>query len=633
MADRSPVSLAGHADNTRVSGLEQLQYLSWLLYLAVFMAVLARTIERPTPAHIDMTLFFGVVAVVIVATTLTAKIHLDLALVEQVIVPVAAVALGYLLLRLVHDFATVPWLLMRAVEVGMLASIAAVVLMPRPISASVALGLVVYLVLVIAYDTWAFARHAQQSLGVTRRRMQAAAAGSLCLDLDLVVAGASVAMPNLAPGWEELGAALGLASGVFYFVAFAPPTWLRRAWQEPEVRAFLSRVTSLARLADIRDVVRELERGAADALGAPAARIALWHPDTAQLQVFHDGQRIALPYLPRAWLDQRVTLLVASAHQVPPDASLLELYEARAVMSAPITAYGRRLGVLSVYAPQAPVFANSDLELIQLLSDQAAVALENRELIDQAAQVRAREEATRLKDDFLSSAAHDLKTPLTGIVTQAQVLRRRAERHPTAPPDLVGLDRLLEQSHRLKDLVLELLDVSRLEHGSLVANREEADLAGLFRKLARQNAAQWQRVRLHAEESVHASVDVPRFEQVVSNLVENALKYSPHEAPVNVTIWAESDDARLSVRDEGIGIPSEDQALVFERFHRARNVDDRRFAGMGLGLYLARGIVEQHGGKIWVESAPGMGSTFQVAVPLVVSNVAVSARSVEETRS
>jgi signal transduction histidine kinase len=616
-----------------VTALEQLQYFSWLLYLVVFVLVLVRTIRRPTPAHVDMTLFFGVVAIVIVSTTLTSKIGLDVGWVEDVLIPAAAAALGYLLLRLVHDFSHVPTLLMRAVEVGMLASIGAVVLMPRPMSDSVALGLVAYLVLVIAYDTWAFARHAGRTRGVTRRRMQAAAAGSLCLDLTLVVAGVSVVVPSPSQGWDELGAALGLASGACYFVAFAPPTWLRRAWQEPEVRAFLARVTSLARLPDIRDVVKELERGAADAFGAPAARIALWDADTGHLWIFSDGKRLPLPYLPRAWLDQRATLVVGGAQQAPPDASVSELEGAGAVMSAPITAYGKRLGLVSVYARQAPVFANTDLELIQLLADQAAVALENRALIDEAAQVRAREEATRLKEDFLSSAAHDLKTPLTGIVTQAQVLRRRAERNPSAPADSVGLDRLLEQSHRLKSLVLELLDVSRLEHGSLIGERQEVDLAAVIHALARQNAALWKRVHLHAEEPVLASVDVLRFEQVVTNLVENALKYSPNQAPVNVTLWREPGDARLSVRDEGIGIPSEDQALVFERFHRARNVDDRRFAGMGLGLYIARGIVEQHGGKIWVESAPGLGSTFQVAVPSASSKAAASGRAWEETRA
>ena len=613
-----------------MSGLEQLQYLSWLLYLVVFVLVLVRAIHRPTPAHINMTLFFGAVAMVIVSTTLTSKAHLALDWVGDVVTPAAAVALGYLLLRLVHDFSSVPTLLMRSVEIGMLACIASVVLSPRPMHDNVALGLVLYLVLVIAYDTWAFARHARRTQGVTRRRMQAAAAGSLCLDLDLVVAGVSVVVPSVPAGWEELGAALGVASGVCYFVGFAPPTWLRRAWQEPEVRTFLQRVTRLARLSDIRNLVQELERGAADALGAPAARIALWDADICRLRLFSDDRQIVLPRLPQAWLEQRATLDVGPSRQDPPDTALADLYSARAIMAAPITAYGKRLGVLIVYAPQPPVFANSDLELIQLLADQAAVALENRELIDEAAQVRAREEATRLKDDFLSSAAHDLKTPLTGIVTQAQLLRRRAERDPAAPPDRVGLDRLLEQSHRLKNLVLELLDVSRLEHGSLVGERQEADLAALVRSLARQDQARWKRVRVRADEPVRALVDVPRFEQVITNLVENALKYSPHHAPVSVTVWAENDTARLSVRDEGIGIPAEDQPLVFERFHRGRNVDDRRYAGMGLGLYITRGIVQQHGGKIWLESAPGMGSTFQVAVPGVSPKVVGSGSAFEE---
>src|SRR5205085_11073806 len=107
-------------------------------------------------------------------------------------------------------------------------------------------------------------------------------------------------------------------------------------------------------------------------------------------------------------------------------------------------------------------------------------------------------------------------------------------------------------------------------------------------------------------------------------LIENALKYSPQQTPVVVKLWREDDQARLSVHDQGIGIPLQDQPLVFERFHRAKNVDDRRFAGMGLGLYISRGIVEQHGGRIWVESVPGAGSTFFVALPASTSATADS---------
>src|SRR5207237_2488613 len=117
------------------------------------------------------------------------------------------------------------------------------------------------------------------------------------------------------------------------------------------------------------------------------------------------------------------------------DTAALRTYGAQAALSAPISAYGNCMGVLVVFAPRSPLFANSDLELIRLLADQSAVILESKALVDKAAQVRAREEAARLKEDFLSSAAHDLKTPLTGIVTQAQVLRRRAELDPAAPAD------------------------------------------------------------------------------------------------------------------------------------------------------------------------------------------------------
>jgi signal transduction histidine kinase len=122
-----------------------------------------------------------------------------------------------------------------------------------------------------------------------------------------------------------------------------------------------------------------------------------------------------------------------------------------------------------------------------------------------------------------------------------------------------------------------------------------------------------------------------RFEQVVTNLVENALKYSPGTTPVSVRVWCEDGEARLSVQDHGIGIPHADLPLVFDRFYRARNVDDRSFAGMGLGLYIARGIVEQHGGRIWVETTPGQGSVFFVAVPnYVIDETAAMSEPVPE---
>jgi signal transduction histidine kinase len=633
-----------------VSGLEQLQYLSWLLYLVIFVAVVIRTVQRPTPAHVDMTLFFGAAAMVIVLSGVPSKLQLPPPLWLTAVVSAALMSLGYLLLRLVRDFSHVPALLLRSVEVGLVASVAAVVLLPPPLPPTTLLLLVAYLVLVIVYDAWAFARQGRRARGVTRRRMQAAAAGSLCLALALIVAGLGVGLPDWAAMWAEASALLGLASGVFYFVAFAPPTWLRRAWQEPEVRAFLARAASLPRLPDTLAIVRELERGAADALGAPAASIALWDRDSRRLHVHYqrpleypqqhetlpidvpalagtDGvlefDPASRPSLGRAFLEQRVSFIADAARADPDNAALLELYGARTMLSAPITAGDKRLGVLVVYAPRAPVFANSDLELVHLLADQAAVILESRALLDEAARVRAREEAARLKEDFLSSAAHDLKTPLTGIVAQAQVLQRRSERDPSAPVDRAGLNRLLEQSLRLKNLVLRLLDVSRLEQVGLLGERHDVDLRHLVQSVIRREAAAWDRVELQANQPVVATVDELRFEQVLTNLVENALKYSPYTRRVTVRVWRNNGEARLDVQDRGIGIPYDDQPLIFERFHRARNVDDRRFAGMGLGLYIARCIVEQHDGRIWFHSTPGVGSTFSVALPSMTAEASI----------
>jgi signal transduction histidine kinase len=268
------------------------------------------------------------------------------------------------------------------------------------------------------------------------------------------------------------------------------------------------------------------------------------------------------------------------------------------------------------------VFADDDLVLVQLLADQAAVILESRALIDEAARVRAREEATRLRDDFLSSAAHELKTPLTTLLAQAQLMERRAQRDPAAPPDLAGIQRLVQETRRLNTLVMELLDASRAEQGRLLGPREPVDLAALAAKACKRYSTERSPCRVDAPEPVVGELDRMRVRQLLHNLVENAIQYSPGGGEILVRVWREggSGDKEpvgcFSVRDHGIGIPAADVPHVFDRFHRARNVDDRQFTGMGLGLFICRAIAREHGGTITVDSAPGEGSTFVVTLPL-----------------
>jgi signal transduction histidine kinase len=262
------------------------------------------------------------------------------------------------------------------------------------------------------------------------------------------------------------------------------------------------------------------------------------------------------------------------------------------------------------------MFADSDVELVQLLADQAAVVLESRKLLDAASQAQARAEATRLKEDFLSSAAHDLKTPITGILTQAQVIQRRLAHQP-GDPLVAGVARIVAEARRLSALVLELLDASLLEQGRLVSTRESVNLVELAGAVCARYGRGPTHCRVEANQAVVGVLDPIRIRQLLEYLVDNAVKFSPPGSEVVVRVTRQGDSAGLDVIDPGIGIPVQDYAGLFDRFHRGSNVDDRRFAGLGLGLYLSRGIVEQHGGHIWASPNPTVGTTLSVSLPLV----------------
>lgn len=630
-----------------MSGDQQLLYLSWALYLAIFGVVAVRAARSPTRANVDIALFFGASALVILLSTLFRVLGTPAPLPVADLSAALLMALPYLLLRLVADFAGLPALVVRAAELGLGVSVVLLVAIPPPLPVPAVLLLVAYFVVVMSVDTGAFLRAAGRSRGVTRRRMQAAAIGSGFLGLDILTAAFGAVMPEPREAWSSLARLFGLASGVSYYVGFAPPTWLRRAWQEPELRALLGRAAALPRLPGSSSIVRELERGAAASIGAPGASIGLWDeaagvlrfsynpsryperaarlsPDAlgaragAQFVLRDDAWEATLdhPISGRTFREQRPLFTPDSARADPANADAYRAFGAIASLTAPITAGERRLGVLLVHAPSAPIFAESDLELVQLLADQAAVILESRALIDAATRIQAREETARLKEDFISSAAHDLKTPLSGMLMQAQLMLRRASRDPSTPADQAGLERLIREGTRLKDFVLELLDASRLEQGALVGHQEEVDLSAVANDVCRPEREGSGRVRLEAESALVGTFDRARIAQLLDNLVDNALKYSPAGGEVRVRLWRQDEEARISVTDQGIGIPSEDTPRLFDRFYRGENVDDRQHAGLGLGLYICRGIAEQHGGRIWAESSPGLGSTFHVALPL-----------------
>jgi two-component system sensor histidine kinase/response regulator len=240
------------------------------------------------------------------------------------------------------------------------------------------------------------------------------------------------------------------------------------------------------------------------------------------------------------------------------------------------------------------------------------------------------QELDRLKSRFLSMASHELKTPLTSISGLAQVLLRRMRRrldqgHPT--PDewtdetrahVERLELLNSQTARLGRLVDELLDVSRIESGKLEFRLARINLADLVREVADRlqltTATHAIQMSCNGEDTT-ANADRDHLEQVLDNLVSNAIKFSPDGGTIDVQVRDAGQEVVISVHDSGVGIPKDQLEAVFGLFYQAEDPVSRRTGGMGLGLYISKEIVGRHKGRIWAESDEGHGSTFLVALP------------------
>ena len=238
--------------------------------------------------------------------------------------------------------------------------------------------------------------------------------------------------------------------------------------------------------------------------------------------------------------------------------------------------------------------------------------------------VSALKEAERLKEEFLSIAAHELRTPLAVLRGFAQTLLVQTERGrgpQLADWQTEALQDIDVAVGRLDALTGDLLDVARLQAGRFVLHLEDADLVALTQRVVKERQLTTQRHLLSFQsvmEQIVVVFDRGRIEQVLSNLLSNAIKYSPEGGSILVTLGQEdgTNTILLSVQDHGIGIPAREQARLFGRFIRAENALNEGIGGTGLGLYLCRELIEWHGGHIWFTSKEGAGSTFYISLPL-----------------
>ncbi len=281
-------------------------------------------------------------------------------------------------------------------------------------------------------------------------------------------------------------------------------------------------------------------------------------------------------------------------------------------MVVPLQAHDRLLTHSRSRGSSREPFEAEDLALVEGLARHCALAMDNARLYRQVGQ------ALQARDTFLSVAAHALKTPMTSVFGAAQLLRRQVEQEPVL--DLARLRARVglvhQQASKLARLLDQLLDISRIEAGQLSLEREPTDLVALVEEVVEAARTRTDRQTLThtASAPMVCSVDALRLEQVLTNLLENAMKFSPDGGTIEVGVAARRDGTiELSVRDHGQGIPPQSRERIFDRFYQGH--EDMHASGMGLGLWISSEIVALHGGRIAVESPPDGGTRFVVILP------------------
>jgi signal transduction histidine kinase len=237
-------------------------------------------------------------------------------------------------------------------------------------------------------------------------------------------------------------------------------------------------------------------------------------------------------------------------------------------------------------------------------------------------EIAERRRAEEIRDEFLSVAAHELKTPMTSLRGFAQLLLLQADKGEALEPERLrpALTAIDEQSGKLARLVGQLLDISRLEAGRLVLERKITDVASLVEDVVAAAVAASRAMtnrhtfKVSGPRPVVAFVDPLRLEQVLTNLVDNAVKYSPKGGPIEIDVSKRKAEVRIAVKDCGIGVPTEHRDRIFDRFYQAHA--EHRLGGMGLGLYISRQIVDLHGGRLEARYPGGGGTEVIVRVPV-----------------
>jgi signal transduction histidine kinase len=399
--------------------------------------------------------------------------------------------------------------------------------------------------------------------------------------------------------------------------------------------AYLERIVKVSQILNstlsLEPLLRIIIQSATELTHTEACSIMLLDKQTGELRFTHsigegsEGLRdmtVPLDNSIAGWIvRKRKPLLIRDAKTDPRWHSQIDKtidFDTRSILGVPLKVKDEVIGVMELLNKvDDQGFVQDDIQIASTLAAQAAIAIENARLLDELH--RAYDdlaELDQLKSNFVSIASHELRTPLSVILGYASFLREEVSGEAGEQIDIV-----LQSAMRLRSVIDDMVNLRHVDTGQSQLERDIfsmteliSDVAGEFDQLAK---AKQQILRVDLpEDPLKIDADWQKIYLVLANLLSNAIKFTPSQGRVQVSAQRKGEEIWISVMDTGIGIPERDYSRIFDRFYQVEPSLTRRYEGMGLGLSVAKSMVELHNGRIWVESVVGKGSRFTVVLPI-----------------
>jgi|GEM_PF-2675988 len=607
-------------------------FLTRLFFLLVAIASIANLIRHRDRIHADIALLFSVLALVILESFVIPLLpENSLKVWGRVVSSMLILSVGYLLLRLVQHFRTVPrWIVVGAIG-GMILSWIALAMYPTqsnpPLPQWMLLGLVAYLVLLFGYEAWAFISGAARTTGVTHWRLTLVAIATGLLAVIFLLAPISIALPDWQPVMQPVSGGLGLVSGMLFYLGFASPRPLRRYWQLSELHAFLqgSVETDLAE-ESAAQLLDRLAKFSLRVVGGVKATVGLWDETEQKLLVPENYRNLpsldALlnqSLISKVWSNRQPLFIKVDAQDVSNlEGHLAESADASSVFIVPISKSNHPLGLLLVFMRYTSLFPEDDTEILRLLAEQSATDLEYAKLIDEQRVLVQKlnrrtsqlEEANRELEAFTYTVSHDLRAPLRAVDGFGRILNE--DHRDVLPADgKETLDLILQNSKQMGLLIDDLLMFSRL--GRSEVTREHINMKELVDEVLKLqlHGVNGRKIEVKVSDTL-PDVEANRglLKQALANLISNAIKFTRNREAAEIEIGYQSLNGEpiFFVKDNGVGFDMKYANKLFGVFQRLQNPED--YEGTGVGLAIVQRIIRKHGGQVWAEAVPDQGATF-----------------------